>query len=71
MDEFVPVEPDDPDTRTTTGEAAPLSEEVVREADRTPPGLAYEQDILAKLRVDLRQAGSRENAAGRRSPTSR
>jgi hypothetical protein len=58
VDEFVPVPmPDDPDTRTTPGEAASLSEKVVQEADRTPPGLAFEENILAELRVDLRRAG--------------
>jgi 5S rRNA maturation endonuclease (ribonuclease M5) len=57
VDEFVRVEPDDPDTRTTNGEPAPLSEKVVQEADRTPPGLAYEENILAELRIDLRRAG--------------
>jgi hypothetical protein len=52
---------DDPDTRTTSGEAASLSGKVVRmgQPDMTgqPPPLALEPDILAHLRNDLRLAG--------------
>jgi hypothetical protein len=53
--------PDDPDTRTTPGKPAPLSEKAVQvgQPDTTgrPPALALEPDILAHLRNDLRRAG--------------
>jgi 5S rRNA maturation endonuclease (ribonuclease M5) len=55
--EFVRVEPDNPDTRTTDAKPASLSGNDVREANRTPPGLALEADILAELRGDLKLAG--------------
>jgi hypothetical protein len=53
--------PDRPDDRTNGRKPPSLSEESVREPDRTAPGqtpaLALEQDILGRFLADLRRAG--------------
>ena len=53
--------PDRPDHRTNGGKPAPESGESVQKAGRTAagqtPALAFEHDILARFRGDLRRAG--------------
>lgn len=62
VDELVPYpQPEDPESRRTSGEPASLSEKAFqsgnRKAPAKPPALAFEPDILDRFKTDLKVAG--------------